>query len=546
MTTATASYDTKSFPRPAPSGDYCPVGLINDERRLERRAQEPMLDRMLAASGRPAAVLIAVLPFTCGDACARSPALHELTLTEAARQICAGSLSSQQLVAAGLARIRAGAALNAFVTVDEQGAQAAAREADAARKPGHCKPLDGIPIVVKDNIYARNLPVTAGTSALKGFVADADAPVVARLRSAGAIVLGKTNMHELAFGLTGYNPAFTSGPEIGVRNAYDFSRVAGGSSSGSASALGARMALAALGTDTSGSLRVPCAFNGCVTLRPTVGRYPQQGIVPLSHSRDTAGPMALTVADVALLDEVIAGGDPVAAAEPGRMRLGIVAAYYADLDDDTRAVTDMALAKLRAAGVRLVNVEMPRLMELTAEVSFPMLFYEAYDDIGSYLAAYRPGLAIGDVAREIASPDVKQGFVELVIPRKVPTDHGSVDGAASYDKAMRLVRPELRRLFRDTFARYGIDAVLFPTVVRVAPAARPESSSLDMARQLIRNIDPSSNAGIPGLQIPAGIGARSGLPVGIEIDGPEGSDRRLLSLGLAIEAILGRIPAPPQ
>ncbi len=164
-----------------------------------------------------------------------------------------------------------------------------------------------MPIVVKDNIEVARLPSTGGTPALKGYVPKADAPVVKRLRDAGAIVLGKTNMHELAFGISGYNPAYNTGAEVGVRNAYDASRSAGGSSSGTGAALGARIVLAGLGTDTGGSVRVPCAFNGCAALRPTVGRYSQKGILPISHTRDTAGPMALAMSDVELLDRVISG-----------------------------------------------------------------------------------------------------------------------------------------------------------------------------------------------------------------------------------------------
>ncbi|WP_345539941.1 indoleacetamide hydrolase [Variovorax defluvii] len=470
-----------------------------------------------------------------------------LTATDAAARLCAGSLTSEQLVSAYLAQAKAKVQLNAFITLDEAGAMKGARAADAARRRGGpCKPLGGLPVVIKDNIQVQGLPASAGTPALKGFVASADAPVVAKLRAAGAVVLGKTHMHELAFGVSGYNPAFQSGPEVGVRNAYDPSRVAGGSSSGNGAALGARMAPAALGTDTGGSVRIPCAFNGCTALRPTVGRYSQRGIVPISHTRDTAGPMALSVADLALLDRVIAGGAPVVAANVRRVRLGVVKAFYANLDEDTRTATEAALARLRDAGVTLVDVDMPQLSELNAAVSFPVALYEIHDDLSAYLARYRTGVDIRQVAAAIASPDVKGTFEGLVLPRKLPAEKGVVDAKPGYENAMRKARPALQKLYAETFRKHRLDALVFPTVPRVALPATPESSSIENFGLLIQNTDPGSNAGIPGLQLPAGLGATSGLPVGLELDGPAGSDRRLLAVGMAVEEVLGRVPAPAK
>ena len=474
-----------------------------------------------------------------------APDLSTLTASEAARQLCAGTVSSQQLVAAYLAQAKARPELNAFVTLDEAGAMQAARAADAARKKGGaCKPLAGLPVAIKDNIQVKGLPATAGTPALKDFVPAADAPVVAKLRAAGAVVLGKTHMHELAFGVSGYNPAFQTGPEVGVRNAYDPSRVAGGSSSGNGAALGARMVPAALGTDTGGSVRIPCAFNGCASLRPSMGRYPQQGIAPISHTRDTAGPMAQSMADVELLDRVIAGAKAVQPADLKRVRLGVVPAFYANLDADTRAATDAALAKLRAAGVTLVDVGMPRLMELNGAVGFPVALYEAYDDMGAYLAKYHTGIDIRQLADGIASPDVKGTFDALVIPRKLPGPNGLVDARPAYENAVRNARPALQKLYADTFAKHRLDALVFPTAPRVALAAAPEASSPENFGALIQNTDPGSNAGIPGIQLPSGLGATGGLPVGLELGGPAGSDRRLVAIGMAVEGVLGRLPAP--
>jgi mandelamide amidase len=505
------------------------------------------LSKVLAMSfSRP--VFFAAALLCLGASAQAQPATADidmLTASDAMRQLCAGTLTSEQLVTAYLEKAKGGANLNAFITLDEAGALKAARAADATRKRGGaCKPLAGLPIAIKDNIQVQGLPATAGSPALKGFVPKADAPVVAKLRGAGAVILGKTNMHELAFGVTGYNPAFQTGTEVGVRNAYDASRVAGGSSSGNGAALGARMAPAALGTDTGGSVRIPCAFNGCASLRPSMGRYSQRGIAPISHTRDTAGPMAQSMADVALLDSAIAGGAPLRPADLKRVRLGVVPAFYANLDADTRAATDAALAKLRAAGVTLVEVEMPKLMELNSVIGFPVALYEAHDDMVAYLAKYRAGVDIAQLTAGIASPDVKGTFEALVIPRKLPAPNGTVEAKPAYDNAMHVARPALQKLYRDTFAQHRLDALVFPTVPRVAPPAAPEASSPENFSALIQNTDPGSNAGIPGVQLPSGLGATSGLPVGLELDGPAGSDRKLLALGVAVENVLGRLPAP--
>lgn len=473
-----------------------------------------------------------------------TPDIDRLTASEAAARICSGELSSEALVQAYLVRAKARPELNAFVTLDEAGALQAARAADQRRAGGGaCLPLQGVPIVVKDNIQARGLPATAGTPALKNFVPGADAPVLQKLRDAGAIVLGKTNMHELAFGISGYNPAFNTGPKPGVRNAYDASKMAGGSSSGSAAALGARMAPAALGTDTGGSLRLPCALNGCASLRPSMGRYPQAGIAPISHTRDTAGPMAVAMADVELLDRVVTGAAALPAAELKAVRLGVMPGFLANLDSDTRFAWEAALVRIKAAGVTVVDVAMPGLAELNGKVGFPIAMYEAHDDMVAYLARYNTGISIGQMAAGIASPDVKGTYEALVIPRKLPGPNGLVDAAPIYQAAMTVHRPALVKLYADTFAGQRLDALVFPTVPRTALPATPEASSVENFGLFIQNTDPGSNAGIPGIQLPMGLGASSRLPVGLELDGPAGSDRRLIAIGLALETLLGRLPA---
>jgi indoleacetamide hydrolase len=476
-----------------------------------------------------------------------APDIDTLTATEAAARICGGTLSSEALTQAYLARAKSRPELNAFVTLDEAGALKAAREADQKRAAGaRCLPLQGVPIVVKDNIQVQGLPATAGTPALKNFIVPADAPVMKKLRDAGVVVLGKTNMHELAFGISGYNPAFNTGPNPGVRNAYDPTRMAGGSSAGTAAALGARMAPAGLGTDTGGSVRIPCALNGCASLRPTVGRYPQAGIVPISHTRDTAGPMAVAMADVELLDRVVTDAPAAAPVDLKTVRLGMVPSMLANVDGDTRGAFDAAIVKLRAAGVTVVDTAMPALNELNGKVSFPVALYEAYDDMVAYLGTYKAGVTIQQLVAAVASPDVKGTYDGLVIPRKLPTGPSSVtDAAPVYRAAMTTDRPALIRLYANTFANQRLDALVFPTVPRVALPATPESSSLENFMLFIQNTDPGSNAGVPGVQLPMGVGATSRLPIGMELDGPAGSDRRLIAIGMAIEGVLGRL-APPR
>ncbi|MFL6792102.1 MAG: amidase family protein, partial [Bradyrhizobium sp.] len=321
--------------------------------------------------------------------------------------------------------------------------------------------------------------------------------------------------------------------------------IAGGSSSGTGAAIGARIVAGGLGTDTGGSVRVPAALNGCASLRPTVGRYPQAGIAPISHTRDTAGPMAATMADVELLDRVIAGGDAVAPADLKQVRIGLVKSMLTNLDTDTDAAFQAAVAEVKAQGVTVVEIVMPELAELNGQVGFPVALYEAYDDMVAYLAHTGTGITIEAMANEIASPDVKGTYDGLVIPRKLPgPDDTLIDAGPIYDAAIRIARPALQALYARTFADNKLDAIAFPTTPRVAIPCNPESSSLENFGLFIQNTDPGSNAGIPGIQIPIAQGETSKLPIGLELDGPAGSDRRLLAIGMALDAVFGRLPPP--
>lgn len=473
--------------------------------------------------------------------------IDELTIADALHQLASGNLSSEALVKAYLERARARIDLNIFITLDDEGALAAARAVDAARQAGQpLGPLAGIPVVVKDNIHVAGLPSTAGTRALADFVPADDAPVVRRLREAGAILLGKTNMHELAFGATGYNAAFHVPEVVGVRNPYDPARIAGGSSSGSAAALGARMAPAALGTDTGGSMRIPPALNGCASLRPSAGRYPGKGIAPIATSRDTAGPMALCMADVALLDGLITGELALPPVELKTLRLGVVPDFWANMDADVAPLMAAVREKLEAAGVTFVQVDDREIMAMNNAVGFPVVFHEARTDMEDYLATQGPGISIERLRAGIASPDVAGLYDTFVLPRKAFDPDGNiVDSAPLYELAQRTGRPALRAHYETLFARHRLDAFVFPTTPIVAPLARPDVSEPQNFALLIQNTEPSASAGLPGIQLPVGLGAGTGLPVGLELDGHGGHDRRLLAIGIALEAVLDRIaPAP--
>jgi mandelamide amidase len=456
-----------------------------------------------------------------------------------------GETDSAAIVADLLARSGQFAYLNAFITLNSVGAAGKAHELDRIHAGGENRGrLHGIPLVVKDNIHVAGLPNTAGTAGLRNFIPSASNEVVARLEAAGAIILGKTNLHELAFGVTSNN--FTFGA---VRNPFEDSLIPGGSSGGTASAISAGLVPAGLGTDTGGSVRIPAALTGIVGFRPSSGRYPSTSVTPISHTRDTIGLMSRTVADLIVLDDVIVQDEqPGAQAVPnipaGEIRLGVPRAfYYQNLDQETAAVIEAVLVQLAQAHVQLIYTEIPDIEDLIAQSGFPIALYEVQRDLPEYLAAFATGISFAELSAAVASPDV-QGILQAM------TGEGAVSHEA-YALAMN-AREQLRKNFREYFANQDLDGIIFPTTLL---PARPIAGSVDTVELngvqvptfpiYSHNTDSASIAGQPGISLPVGLTA-AGLPVGMEIDGPEQSDRRLLAVAKTLESVIHFSARPPK
>ena len=472
----------------------------------------------------------------------------DLTAAEAVEAIASGRLSAVAYVKTLLDRAETLEDLRLVITLDHRGALAAAEKVDASRRAGRrLGPLAGLPLLVKDNINTRSLHTTGGTPALARFRPHDDALVLRRLLDAGAIVLGKANMHELALGVTNTNFSPFAGF---ARNPYAHDRIPGGSSGGTAAAIAARIVPAGLGTDTGSSVRLPAAFNGVAGLRPSVGnggrqrRYSTQGVLPLSHTLDTVGPIGRTVADIALLDSVITGAGRVRAARPEGLRLGVPPVLWQGLEHAVEKVVQNARSRLARAGVELVEVDLPGLLDLSTQIIFPVALHEPNVDMPRYLReSGARDVTMRRIAAEAASPDVHKVFQSVVAD----------DYAKAYPQAMNTYRPEIQRLVGGYFARQGVDALLFPTAPVLPATIDPVNGSgtmtvdggtpVDTFTTSIRNTAPGSCVGMPGVVVAGGLSA-SGLPVGLSLEGPVGSDRRLLAIGMALEGVLGRTPAP--
>jgi aspartyl-tRNA(Asn)/glutamyl-tRNA(Gln) amidotransferase subunit A len=465
-------------------------------------------------------------------------ALHTLTLTELAAGLQGGDYSSVELTEALLGRIEShNPALNAFVTVTGEQALAAAKQADDARAAGNAATLNGLPLVHKDIFCTRDVLTTCGSRMLEDFVSPYDATVVARLAEAGGVVLGKTNMDEFAMGSSNETSYF--GP---VKNPWNLERSPGGSSGGSAAAVAARLAPAATGTDTGGSIRQPAALSGIVGLKPTYGRVSRYGMIAFASSLDQAGVLTRSSADAALLLGVMAGFDerdstcidhPVpdyVAALSGSikgLRVGIVRQHFDEgLDEQTGAAVKDALAVLEAQGAILTEVDLPNL-----DMSVPTYYVVAPAECSSNLSRF-DGVRFGHRANDpqdlfdLYCRSRGEGFGEEV-KRRIMT--GTYVLSAGYYDAYYLKAQQVRALIAEDFRKAfeSVDVIAGPT--SPTPAFKLGDKVDDPITMYLNDIYTigANLAGLPGISTPCGF--VDDLPVGLHLVGPHWGEETVLN-----------------
>jgi aspartyl-tRNA(Asn)/glutamyl-tRNA(Gln) amidotransferase subunit A len=445
--------------------------------------------------------------------------LTKLSLLEAADLVHKKKVSPVELTKACLTRIEhANPTLNCFITVTAESAQQQARDAEAEIMRGKWRgPLHGIPIALKDLFDTAGVKTTAGSGVFKDRVPTEDAEVVRRLKSAGAVLLGKTNMQEFAFGGTSLISYFGA-----VRNPWALDHIAGGSSGGSAAALAAGLCYGALGSDTAGSVRLPASHCGIAGLKPTYGLVSIRGVVPLSWSLDHVGPMARTVADTALLLQVIAGYDeqdttsarmnvPDYSADIGKkvsvLRIGVPREFFfADLDPEIDAAMKEALSVLQklAAGIR--------------DVALPASNMEALRDVVRAAEAYAYHREYVAKTPELYQP--------LILKR---IQAGANVTTPAYIKGRRDLA-EVRRKAEKWIE--GVDLLVTPTLpITTALASDPHADDILPA---VRNTSPFDVNGWPAISVPCGFTSK-GLPMGLQIIGPNGGEPAIFQLAHAYE-----------
>ena len=441
-----------------------------------------------------------------------------MTILEAAAALRAKSVSSLELTDASLKRIeRANPKLNAFITVIADAARARAVAMDAELSRGVDRgPLHGIPVAHKDLMMTRGVRTTAGSKIFFDFVPAEDAAVVEKWNDAGAVMVGKTGLHELAYGITSTNPHF--GP---VRNPWDTERIPGGSSGGSAAAVAADLVFAATGTDTGASIRLPASFCGAVGLKPTYERVSRRGVIPLGLTLDHVGPITRTVRDAAAAFQAMAakpsGFVPAATVDIRGLRIGLPQNYYFDrLDLEVAGAVRGAVQTAAALGAKIVDVRVPDIEGLNT-VARVLLLVEAVSNLGPHLGR---------------RADFGADVLALL-------DQGRCISGADYADAQRL-----RRMFIREFSKLWreLDCVFTP----ISPIAAPKigqatveiGGSTEDARLASTRFMRGINAlGIPALSLPCGF-TQSGLPIGLQILCAPQQEDKLLRIGAAMEDAL--------
>ncbi|WP_414499903.1 Asp-tRNA(Asn)/Glu-tRNA(Gln) amidotransferase subunit GatA [Zymobacter sp. IVIA_12111.31 C1] len=461
----------------------------------------------------------------------------DMTLAEMARGLASGELKSSELTKALLDRIEQhDEKINSFITVTRDEALEAADAADAARARGEAGALTGAPIALKDIFCTKDVLTTCASHMLDNFVSPYDATVVERLKAAGTVSLGKTNMDEFAMGSSNENSFF--GP---VHNPWNLDHVPGGSSGGSAAAIAAGFVPAAMGTDTGGSIRQPASFCGITGLKPTYGRVSRYGIIAYASSLDQAGPMARTAEDCALLMNVIAGHDqrdstcvnqevPDYTAELDKplkgLRIGLPVEYFGEgLDAGVEKVVREAIRTYEALGATVVEVSLPH-----TRLAIPTYYVIAPAEASSNLSRY-DGVRFGhrcDDPKDLIDMYLRsraEGFGEEVKRRILMGTHTLSEGFydAYYRKAQR-VRRLIRQDFIDAFEK--VDVLMGPAAPTPAFGIGQQSDPIQMYLGDIYTIA-INLAGIPGISVP--VGFTDGLPVGLQILGPHFGESRLLN-----------------
>jgi indoleacetamide hydrolase len=460
-----------------------------------------------------------------------------ISATDLLDSVHSGSLQVADIAKQTTAAVEDNRDINAIISFNDELLSAHATKLDDELAAGNKLPLHGVPILIKDNIETVDFLTTGGTAALANHQPTVDAGVIKRLKDAGALIVGKTNMHELAFGITSNN-----GCTGAVRNPYDKTLIPGGSSGGSAAAVSAGIVPVSLGSDTGGSNRIPASLCGICGFRPTTDRYPCNGFINLSKTRDTAGVFSGNMPDLILVDNILAGKNDVKSSDIEKLRLAVPRnPFFKVIETETAEVIEEALKRLSDVGATLVEIDMEDLFELNDKISFQIAVYETVRELTDYLDRNVSGLSLEALIEQVKSPDVKHILQASIGEQEVPEQ--------VYQDALTVYRPQLQQMYATFFKENNVDAMIYPTTALTArPIGDDETVELNGHRlptfsTYAHNGDPSSNAGIPSLSIPAGL-ASNGLPVGLSIDGPVNCDEEVLSIGVAIEAILPAIDGP--